>query len=473
MERFSLRDLVHSTGGRLRDVDRADARFNRISIDSRETYAGDVFWALKGEHHEGHDFVHQAQEREARLCVVSADRAHSVSGPVLIVEETLSALGRFARWHRTRIDALVIGVTGSVGKTTTRELIFAALSSEFPGIRSRKNFNNLIGLPLSLLDLEPGHEFAVLEMGASALGDIRDLCELARPEIGVITAIGPAHLQTFGSLSGIIQTKGELLEQLPTNGFAVLPGDDEVLRVMADRAPCQVIFVGQGDDNHIRATNIETHPGSLRFLCEGQRFDIPVNGRHLLSNALCAIAIGLEIGIPVRALSEGIARFTPVPGRCNVVQIGPWTVIDDSYNASPLSVAAGCRMLRELAIPTAGQRLLILGDMRELGETSVLEHERIGNLAAVLNLDRLLVCGDYAADVARGAKQQGMKSHQIAAATDAETLLAILDCWLEPDDLLLVKGSRAMRMERVIDWLKVRAQSCKDQRSNPVKRFCA
>lgn len=458
MERFSLRDLMQATGGRLRDVDSTDARFNRVTIDSREVQPGDIFWALKGEHHDGHDFVAQARERQARLAVISSEQSDALSGPALIVDETRPALGRFASWHRSQLDVLVIGVTGSVGKTTTRELTFAALSSQFQGIRSRRNFNNLIGLPLSLLDLEEAHEFAVMEMGASRVGDIQQLCDIAVPEIGIVTAVGPAHLESFGSLSAIYQTKGELLEQLPATGFAVLPGDDINLRQMADRAPCPVIFVGQGDDNHLRATRIEADPGSLRFDCEGVHFDIPVNGRHSLTNALCAVAVGLELGIPVDQLATGLARFSPAPGRCGVLKIGPWTVIDDTYNASPLSVAASCRMLKELQIPGARNRFLVLGDMRELGPTAAYEHEQIGKLAAQLDIDRVLVCGEFANDVARGAIRSGMKPDRIAAATSTETLLAILDCWLEPDDVMLIKGSRSTRMEQVISWLKTCAE---------------
>ena len=465
MDRFSLRDLVQATGGRLRDVDSADARFNRVTIDSREVQPGDLFWALKGERHDGHDYTGQALDQQACLTVISAERAPLLAGPALIVEETLSALGQFAAWHRGQVDPLVIGITGSVGKTTTRELTFAALSSQFRGIRSRRNFNNLVGLPLSLLDLEASHEFAVMEMGASQVGDIRQLCDLAHPEIGIVTAVGPAHLESFGSLSAIYQTKGELLEQLPTTGFAVLPGDDVNLRQMADRAPCPVIFVGQGDDNHLRATHVEAHPGSLRFNCEGMRFDIPVNGRHSLSNALCAVAVGLEVGIPIKQLATGLAGFASAPGRCGVLRIGPWTVIDDTYNASPLSVAASCRMLKELDIPGARNRLLVLGDMRELGPASVYEHEKIGNLAAQLHIDRVLVCGEFANDVARGAIRSGMKSERIAAAPNAETLLAILDCWLEPEDVLLIKGSRSTRMEQVINWLRASAEF-----ANPAER---
>ena len=463
MERFALQDLVQSTGGRLRDVEFVDARFARISTDSREIEPADIFWALKGEHHHGHDFVSQAQEKHARLSVVATIHADAVTGPVLIVDDTLAALGQFAKWHRNQLDPLVIGVTGSVGKTTTRELIFAALNGPFSGIRSRKNFNNRIGLPLSLLDLESSHEFAVMEMGASAAGDIEQLCHIALPEIGVITAIGPAHLQSFGSIEQIIKTKGELLEQLPSTGFAVIPGDDDVLRNMSTRASCPVIFVGQHEHNPIRATEIQADPDGIRFHCQGHPFTLSINGRHLIPNMLCAIAIGLELGVPIERLAEELSQFVPAAGRGKRVQIGPWTIIDDTYNASPLSVAASCRMLRELPLTAQGQRLLILGDMRELGETAAMEHEQIGKLAAELRIDRLLVCGEFANDLARGASQNGMQSHQIAAAPDLETLLAVLDCWLEPDDLMLIKGSRSTRMERVLDWLKIRAESLAPQ----------
>ncbi|HEY0981277.1 MULTISPECIES: UDP-N-acetylmuramoyl-tripeptide--D-alanyl-D-alanine ligase [unclassified Schlesneria] len=453
MQRFSLRDLTRATGGRLRDVSNIDACFDRVFIDSREVQPGSIFWALKGEHLDGHHFTGEAHQRGAHLSVVAAESASAVSGAVLIVDNPLTALGRFAAWHRHRLDPLVIGITGSVGKTTTRELTYAALGCQFQGIRSRKNYNNLIGLPLSLLELNSSHEFAVIEMGASRVGDIRELCDIACPEIGIVTAVGPAHLESFGSLAAVFQAKGELLEQLPTTGFAVLPGDDPDLRQMADRAPCPVIFVGQGDDNHIQATQIEPRPGNLRFHCEGTRFDVPVNGRHAVSNALCAIGVGLEIGIPIEQLASGLARFSPPPGRGGLQKIGPWTVLDDTYNASPLSVAAACHALNELAIPGVQKRMLVLGDMRELGSTSKMEHERIGRLAAQLQIDRILVCGEFADDVARGAIQSGMNPEQVAAATHVESLLAVLNRWLEPNDILLVKGSRSTRMERVIEWL--------------------
>lgn len=473
MERLSLQDLMHATGGQPVAAPSTDQPFDRVCIDSREVRPGDIFWALKGERHDGHDFIPQAFERGAALCVVSQSRDETISGPRLIVKDSLAALGRFGRWYRGTLEALVIGVTGSVGKTTTRDLIHAALASEYEGVRSRKNFNNLIGLPLSLLDIEHQHEFAVLEMGASREGDIRALADIALPEIGVVSAIGPAHLESFGSLEGIIRGKGELLESLPPTGFAVLPGDDPVLRQMADRAPCPVIFVGEGDDNHLRATGVQASFEGLRFKVDGCEYDVPVIGRHHLTNVLCAIAIAREIGVRPQSLVQGLSYFQPMEGRCHLQAIGTWTVIDDTYNASPKSVAAACHTLHELEIPGIGRRILVLGDMRELGQTATAEHERIGTLAARLKIDLLLACGRHADDIARGAEAAGMASHRIAAASDIEAVKAVLDCWLEPDDVILVKGSRVTRMERIVEWLRERAALEATLRGFTPRRHCA
>ena len=473
MERLSLHDLTQATGGQLTEPSLGDIPFDRVSIDSRDIRPGDVFWALKGEHHDGHDFIPQAIERGASCCVTSHARDAAIHGSLLLVDDPLASLGRFARWYRGTLEALVVGVTGSVGKTTTRDLIHAALASEYEGIRSRKNFNNLIGMPLSLLDIEHQHEFAVLEFGASCEGDIRALAEIAVPEIGVVTAIGPAHLASFGSLDAIIRTKGELLDCLPPTGFAVLPGDDPILRQMADRAPCPVIFVGEGDDNHVRATRVRASFEGLQFEVDGDEFDVPLCGRHHLTNVLCAIAIAREIGVRPQSLAQGLSYFQPIEGRTCLKTIGPWTVIDDTYNASPTSVAAACRMMKDLELPGIGQRVLVLGDMKELGPTAADEHEQIGMLAARQRIDLLLACGDHADDIAGGAEHAGMDPHRIAAAPDIETAKAVLDCWLEPGDAILVKGSRATRMERIVEWLCERAVLEEKLRGNTTQRRCA
>ena len=256
MHPVSLQALATATHGEIVGRSEAETTCSRVEIDSRGVRLGDVFWALRGEHHDGHSFLVEARHRGASAAVVRRDRlaqaqeawktgsGHGTVPPLVVVEDTLIALGEFARWHRQQQDGLVIGVTGSFGKTTTREMIHAVLSAAHSGVRSLKNFNNHIGLPLSLLELDQSHEFAVLEMGASAVGEIAMLSEIAQPEVGVITGIGLAHVEGFGSPERIVLAKGELLEALPATGFAILPGDDAVTREMAERSSCPVLFVG-------------------------------------------------------------------------------------------------------------------------------------------------------------------------------------------------------------------------------------
>ncbi len=449
----SLEEMAAAVGGQLRDTASRQPATGRLRIDSREVEPGDVFLALPGAKHDGHDFAADALQRGAALAIVRADRHQSLTGPKLMVADTQQALRDLAVWHRRRMEAMVIGVTGSVGKTTTREMIHTALSGPHFGVRSRKNFNNEIGLPLSLLEIQSDHEFAVLELGAARIGDIAQLAEVAQPEIGVITAIGSAHLATFGSVEGIMQGKGELLETLPPGGFAVLPGDCEKLRSMARRVKHRVIFVGEHAKDAWRATDIEQTSDGLRFRFDGQTYHLQVVGRHHVTNALCALAIGREIGIPGTVLAEGLAGFTPIAGRSQVRHIGPWSVIDDTYNASPQAFAAALATLMEIPTPATGKRIVVAGDMLELGSAATFEHHQLGAQIGRLKIDRLLVTGDHADDVAGGAMSAGLSSHHIAAAGDWDTLLFLLECWLDPGDVILVKGSRGMRMERVIDWM--------------------
>lgn len=430
-----------------------------VRIDSRQIQPGDAFLALPGRHHDGHEFVAAAFTSGAAFAIVHHDRHQPEIGPQLIVPDPRQALVDLARWHRRLLETLIIGVTGSVGKTTTRELIHTVLSGSFQGMRSEKNYNNEIGLPLSLLGIQPEHEFAVLELGAARVGDISSLTDICSPEVGVITAIGPAHLATFGSLEGVMQAKGELLESLPANGFAVLSGDCPQQRAMANRANCRRIFVGEGADNNLTATRIEQTASGWKFQVDGQEYHLQIAGRHNVKNALAAIAIGLEIGIAANLLAERLEQFVPMAGRSEVRQIGSWSVIDDTYNASPLAFHAALHTLDELSRPSQARRIVIAGDMLELGITAQAEHRRLGEHIGRLKIDRLIVTGDHADDVALGAISCGLPSHSIAAASDWDTLLFMLECWLEPSDRILVKGSRGMRMERIVEWLQHEAET--------------
>ncbi len=456
MEPVTLDELQNATGGRAIACDPAAIAFNRVTTDSRTTCRGDLFWALEGATYDGHDFLQEAFGRGAVACVVQenkipANRTGASSVPTIAVPDVLQGLQNFARSYRRRMDALVIGITGTVGKTTTRELVHCVLSSTFEGCRSQKNFNNHIGLPLCVLDIECRHEFAVLELAASHGGEIRELAEIAKPEVGLLTSIGVAHLDGFGSLETIAATKTELLESLPASGFAVINGDDSRCRAAADRARCRVITVGECDNNNLRATSIEVGRHAVRFDVEGTSYGIPAVGSHHVTAGLFAIAVAREVGIKPIDIAEGLARFVPAPGRCQVRQRRPWTVIDDTYNANPSSAEAACRLLSDWNCD--GNRILVLADMLELGMQSTAWHSLIGQSAARLGIDRLIAFGRFGADCLAGARSEGMSSEQMAWCDDIDVVGAILDCWLEPGDVVLVKGSRSMRMERVVEQL--------------------
>lgn len=457
MSDVALRDILAATNGKPQGL-AAETTFTRIHIDSRTVQPGDLFWALRGERHDGHDYIRDALASGAKAAVIAERNHGSTTGPAIAVPDTLQALWDFAAWHRSQRDAAVIGVTGSFGKTTTREMIFAALSSRHCGLRNPRNYNNHIGVPLTLLELVDHHEFAVLELGASAAGEIEEMARLAAPEIGVVTGIGPAHLDGFRTIEGVIAAKRELIAALPLSGFAVLNGDDPAVRDMAKHAACPVIFIGEQEHNDIFAHGIEHEPrpsGSghvLRFRVERNDYELPVIGRHHVHAALAAIAIGREIGLSPETIAEGLRSFQPVDGRCRLHRVGDWHVIDDTYNSNPGSLRAACAVLRDW--PGAGQRILVTGDMKELATETITWHSDAGRRAADANIDLIVAHGDLARHVVGGAKDAGMDAGRLADCKSLEAVQTVLDCWLEPGDVVLVKGSRSMRMERVVEWLR-------------------
>jgi UDP-N-acetylmuramoyl-tripeptide--D-alanyl-D-alanine ligase len=457
MEPVQLTELLTATCAVTAGIQDERLIVSRVSIDSRTLEPGDLFWALRGAKHDGHRFVGEALRRGAVACVVERGTCASVHGPRLLVDNTAKALQDFARWYRERSESLIIGVTGSVGKTTTREMLHAVLSGRHTGHRSLKNFNNEVGLPLSLLELARCDEFGVFELGAARIGDIRALCEIARPEIGVVTQIGPAHLESFGSLENIYQGKGELLEALPARGFAVVCGDDERMRKLASRAACPVIFVGERPANQVRASAVAFQPGRLQFQVDGRPYEVAAPARHYLTAALCAVAVAREIGMEHTAIAEGFKRFAGQPGRCTVEITGEFTIIDDTYNANPLSMQAACRTLYDW--PGGHHKLLVVGDMLELGAETQECHRELGACVASASLDWLLAFGENAHYVSSGALSAGMQPHTVAECRELDSLLTVLDCWLEPGDVVLVKGSRGMRMERVVYWLKQKGRN--------------
>lgn len=459
MQPLPLNTLLSAVRGEAIGFD-GRVQIERIVTDSRQAAAGDLFWALRGERADGHDYVEEALRRGAVGAVVARswrEQQRRSARRCIAVADTWQALWDLAAWRRAHSDALVIGVTGSVGKTTTRHLLHGVLAARYAGIQSPHNFNNHLGVPLSLLELAPEHEFAVLEAGASQVGEIARLCTLMQPEVGLLTAIAPAHLEGFGSLEAICRAKGELLEALPPSGFAVLNGDDPLVRRLARRASCRVLLVGESIHNDVVATRVRVNDRRLRFRVDETEFQLPVVGRHHLTSALLAVAAARELDVGDAEIAAALREFQPAPGRCQKLSLGRWTVIDDTYNANPASVLAACQTLQDWN--GARQRVLVLGDMLELGPEAPAFHEQMGEAAAQCGFDRVIAVGAHAAAVAAGARRRGMDASCLGACSDLETALVLLDLWLEPDDAVLVKGSRGMRMERVVAHLRSRAEA--------------
>ena len=424
------------------------------SIDSRRIGPGGVFVALEGERTDGHAHVASAFSAGAAAAIVDESKVDDlVDGPLVAVKTPLGALQAWAQADVVLRGIEVVGVTGTNGKTTTKEMIFAALGGEPDAGRSIGNYNNQIGLPLSVLGLEPAVRLAVLEMGMSTPGEIARLVEIASPRVAVITNVSPAHLDGMGNLDGVLEAKLEILRDGPE--LAVLPSDQpeiiEAARVrLADRT--RVVTFGLEDGADLRAVNIVTRPdGITEFEVVGRGHAlVGITGSHNVRNALSAIAVAEYFDRPWPRIRAALASAVGVPMRGERLIIGGFTVINDAYNANPASMACAISMLA--AEPGEGRRVLVLGDMMELGPRSEDYHRGVGAAADGAGIDLLLTCGTKAAEITRAATRlagAGAAMHF----DDQASLAAYLGRWLRTGDTVLIKGSRSTEMERVIDLL--------------------
>jgi UDP-N-acetylmuramoyl-tripeptide--D-alanyl-D-alanine ligase len=459
---LTLAQLRDITGGQLRLATMPPrhgetTHVGPIVTDSRRVQAEMVFWGLAGPRFDGSCFAEDALVRGASGVVVAGRNVEPWAGRwSLRVEDGLQALWSLADWQRRQFAGRVIAVTGSVGKTTTRLMIDAVLRSKFSGVTCPHNYNNEIGVPMSLLRLEREHRYAALELGASAAGEIGKLATLCRPEIGVITRIGEAHLGGFGSQREIAHAKAELLAALPDDGVAVLNGDDPWLRQMAARTVARIVWIGRGTDCQVGAVDVHFSNGCLRFRVDRQRYHVRVWGRHHLTSALAAIAVGVEFGMKPSEIAAALAEFQPPTMRCQVTDAAGAKLIDDSYNASPSAMRAALELLREVDAP--GERVVVCGDMKELGEASRQWHRRLGEeVVTRCGADRLIACGDYAVDMVLAARAAGMPSARATACQAVEETIPLAQHATQPGSAVLVKGSRAMGLERVVE--AIRSQS--------------
>ncbi|MBN1590803.1 MAG: UDP-N-acetylmuramoyl-tripeptide--D-alanyl-D-alanine ligase [Pirellulales bacterium] len=447
----TLHDLCEAIGGRL-SIDGPPPYgqpLGPIATDSRRVNQGDLFWALRGPSYDGNDYVNEAFERGAAGAIVARPTAPPAGRWAIEVHDTQPALWNWAQSKRRRFTGTLIAVTGSVGKTTTRQMIHTVLRRHLKGTASPRNYNNYFGVPLSMLAVEPDHDYAVLELGASSRGEIAALADLCAPKIGVITHVGDAHLGGFGSRRGVAEAKAELLASLPPDGHAVLV-DDPFVRRVAGRCRAPIAWVGRGTGNDVMADEVASVGGQLEFQVAGCPFRIPVWGRHHLNAALAAVAVGRLLGLDLPEMADALSDFNPVPMRCEVLDLRGATVINDAYNANPASMRAALELVRDF--DTSGRRIIVCGDMAELGDESTWHHFRLGrDVVTVCGADLLIACGQFARPVVDGARAAGMPTTRTIPCATPEEALPYLGQAILPGDVVLVKGSRSMNMERVIE----------------------
>jgi len=432
------------------------------SIDSRTIGRGELFFAVKGERLDGHDYVIAALEKGAAAVVVRNDQLHRYSNTtrLLAVDDTLLALQTLATAVRRLWGKPLIGVTGSAGKTTTKEAIAHVLATRFRVLKSEGNFNNHFGLPLMLLKLEPEHDVAVIEMGMSHAGEIRALAKIAQPEIGVVTNVAPVHLEFFDSLAGIARAKYELIESLPASGIAVLNADDEYVSQFGRDFKGKVVTYGTRPTADVRADNIQTRGG------EGSEFDVivaggreharlPLVGEHNVLNALAAVAVGLARGLRPSEAVGALATLAPPDKRGQVLKLGNITVINDCYNSNPKALHS---MVDALAAMKAKRRIVVAGEMLELGPAGEQMHRAAGQHIAERKIDVLLGVRGLAQATVDGAQQAGAQAQFVATPEEAGEWLARE---AREGDVVLLKASRGVKLEKALEtWKARRSTNC-------------
>jgi UDP-N-acetylmuramoyl-tripeptide--D-alanyl-D-alanine ligase len=457
MEPRTLKFVAEATQGQLLSGS-PEKTVTRVSTDSRHAQAGDLFFALSGERFDGHAFLPDAAR--AGVAAVVAEQSKLPPGfaacPVILVDNTRRALGRLGAAYRCQFDLPVTAVGGSNGKTTTKELIASILRQKKPALWSEASFNNDVGVPMTLLRLERSHEAAVLEVGTNHPGELQPLLEMIVPRFGVITNIGREHLEFFHDLVGVAREEGAIAEALPVDGVLFLNGDNPWSEDIARRTRARVVTAGLdgGNDCVARDVHVDETGASFRVDCRYRglsgRYRINLLGRHQVINALLALAVAAEMGFRRAEIESGLLACVPAKMRLHLCNPGGIGVLEDCYNANADSMLAALQTLREL--PCRGRRVAVLGDMAELGDCSRSAHVEVGRRAAQSGLDRLFAIGRRASQIAEAARDRGLKS--VVEITDVEPAAQAVKEFARPGDMVLLKASRSMRLERIAEVLR-------------------
>ena len=463
MPAFSLDDVIHALQ-RCTILEQVKTQFTDIVTDTRKIVPGALFVALKGERFNGEDFAAQAIEQGAAGVLVGSQfqQTDDEFGATVIkaVTDTQLAYQQMAAFWRRRFDIPVIAITGSNGKTTTKDMTAAVLSARFPVLKTQGNFNNEIGMPYTLLQLNDMHRAAVVEIGMRGLGQIASLAPFAAPEIGIVTNVGETHIELLGSIENIAKAKAELVEAIPAGGTVILNNDNPYTAAMKDKARegVRVVTFGIDEDADIKAAALISHDGKTFFQCrvgrggEQKQLSIPMLGRHNVSNALAAVAAGYVLGLTVEQIAQGLEDLEMTGMRFECRRVGAYNIINDAYNASPMSMEASLSTLKELTTDKGKRSLAVLGDMLELGHVAVPAHQKVGQQAAAAGVCGLITLGEMGREIAKGAKEAGLDA--VYSFDTHEEAAAKLRELLQPEDTILFKGSRGMKMETIIDLLQ-------------------
>lgn len=414
-----------------------------VTIDSRKVEKGSLFVCIKGERFDGHDFASSAFEKGAAAVVAERDVQ---GGSYIKVASTVDAFRKLAGAYRDKFDIPVVGITGSVGKTTTKEMVSAVLSQRFCTLKNEGNLNNQTGVPITLFRLEEKHRAAVVEMGTNHFGEIVEIASIVKPDIGVITNIGESHIENFGSRDGILKEKADVLNCMKAGGHAIVNGDDDKLSTLRGKYPVMTTY-GFDEGNDVRAVELDEKglEGTAFTVCykeERVPAFVPAPGRHMVINALCAFSVGLALGMAKEEIVKGIAAYVPASGRMDIIKTKTLTLLSDAYNASPTSMKGSI----DVTAYAKGRRVLILGDMFELGENAPRYHREVGEHAGKSGAELVLSVGEMSKHIAEGAREKGAEAVHFDS---REALTENLDKYLKAGDTVLVKASHGMGLEAV------------------------
>ena len=453
MQKIKISEVAEVTGGKILSGNPEDS-FDCVGKDSRAVKQGMFYIAIKGENFDGNKYAVSAMENGAMGCLVSEPVESEKA--VVLVDDTIKALGKLSKYYRDKFDIPYVGITGSVGKTTTKDMIACALSAKFNVMKTQGNFNNHIGLPLTLLNLDTYHEIGVTEMGMSNFGEIDYLASIVKPETAVYTNIGVSHIENLGSRENILKAKCEMLDHIKGDGFAVLCGDDDLLVKLAEDLKISHVTYGiENKDCDYCAYNIkQSGETETKFSIHSPKGEfegkIPVLGDHNVNNALAAFIVATHYGVKEEDAIEALSLFEPGAMRQNIIKTNGITVINDCYNSSPSSMQAGLKTLRQIS---GSRKIAVLGDMLEIGELSERLHKDVGAYVVENKTDFLIAIGKDSKFIIDGACEKGFDKSKTKYFTSKQEAKEFLDKFIQKDDAILVKASRSMEFEEIVDYI--------------------